>query len=227
MLAQAALFVVLRDQISSPNTSNTAWTSLISQRFSGDKYRRSIRFQTEDLGDAIGVDVTQTGPNLYEVLVNMTDCSINFSSAAAHLSRQHILTTTIDNIRCQTSIVSQPPPPGVPASQSLSTMERLHIFSGSCKTTLVLPPPNWVLSFSGDVTAAKGALKAPMPSLIVEVKVKVGDRVEKGQVVVVIESMKTETVLRTDVAGLVKAVGCKNGEMVEEGRELVDIEAEI
>jgi 3-methylcrotonyl-CoA carboxylase alpha subunit len=38
--------------------------------------------------------------------------------------------------------------------------------------------------------------------------------------------MKTETVLRANVAGVVKAIGCKNGEMVEEGKELVDIEAD-
>lgn len=74
--------------------------------------------------------------------------------------------------------------------------------------------------------AGKGALKAPMPSLVVEVKVSVGDRVEKGQAVVVLESMKTETVLRAEVDGVVKAVGCTNGEMVEEGRELVSIEAD-
>ena len=73
--------------------------------------------------------------------------------------------------------------------------------------------------------AGKGALKAPMPSLVVEVKVNVGDKVEKGQAVVVLESMKTETVLRAEVDGVIKVIGCKNGEMVEEGRELVSIEA--
>lgn len=66
-----------------------------------------------------------------------------------------------------------------------------------------------------------------MPSLVVEVKVTVGDKVEKGQVVVVLESMKTETVIRSEVAGIVKAVGCTKGEMVEEGRELVDIDAGV
>ena len=65
-----------------------------------------------------------------------------------------------------------------------------------------------------------------MPSVVVEVKVKVGDRVEPGQAVVVLESMKTETVLRADSAGVVKAVGCAKGEMVEEGRDLVEIEIE-
>ncbi len=226
MLAQAALFVVLRDQDSLPSSSGTSWTSLTSRRFCGDQYRRNIKFQTEDLEGATSVDVTQTAPNLYEVVVNMRDGSINFSSAAAHLLNQRTLTTTMDNIRRQTTIVSQSPLPGVPASQSPSTMEKLHVFSGGRRTTLVLPPPIWVLSLGGDVTAAKGALKAPMPSLIVEVKVRVGDSVVKGQVVVIIESMKTETVLRAEVAGLVKTVGCKNGEMVEEGRELVEIEAE-
>ena len=74
--------------------------------------------------------------------------------------------------------------------------------------------------------AGKGALKAPMPSLVIEVKVNVGDKVEKGQAVVVLESMKTETVLRAEVDGVIKVIGCKNGEMVEEGRELVNIEAD-
>jgi 3-methylcrotonyl-CoA carboxylase alpha subunit len=104
-------------------------------------------------------------------------------------------------------------------------MERLHVFSSGHKTTLVLPSPNWLLSLGGDLlNATKGALKAPMPSLVVEVRVKLGDRVEKGQAVVVLESMKTETVLRAVTGGVVKTIGCTNGEMVEEGRELVDIE---
>lgn len=89
--------------------------------------------------------------------------------------------------------------------------------------TLVIPSPNWHGSLDGSFMAAKCGLMAPMPSLVVEVKVKVGDDVEKGQAVVVIESMKTETVLRAHTAGVVKAIGCRNGEMVEEGRELVEI----
>jgi 3-methylcrotonyl-CoA carboxylase alpha subunit len=63
-----------------------------------------------------------------------------------------------------------------------------------------------------------------MPSLVVEVRVAVGEHVKKGQAVVVLESMKTETVLRAPADGVVKAVGCVKGEMVEEGKELVDIE---
>ena len=67
-------------------------------------------------------------------------------------------------------------------------------------------------------------MKAPMPSLVVDVWVNVGEKVEKGAPLVVLESMKTETTLRAGVSGVVAAVGCKKGEMVEEGRVLVDIE---
>lgn len=92
-------------------------------------------------------------------------------------------------------------------------------------TTLNVVPPKWLTSLGGDVlNTARGALKAPMPSLVVELRVKVGDPVEEGQAIVVLESMKTETLLRANVTGVVKSIGCKNGEMVEEGRELVDIE---
>jgi 3-methylcrotonyl-CoA carboxylase alpha subunit len=72
--------------------------------------------------------------------------------------------------------------------------------------------------------ASSGGIKAPMPSLVVDVRVSVGSNVEKGQVVVVLESMKTEIVLRADRSGLVKGVNCKHGDMVAEGAELVHIQ---
>ena len=65
-----------------------------------------------------------------------------------------------------------------------------------------------------------------MPSLIVDVRVAPGDEVVPGQALVVLESMKTETVLRASVKGTVRGVACKKGEMVEEGRELVEIDAQ-
>lgn len=66
-------------------------------------------------------------------------------------------------------------------------------------------------------------LRAPMPSMVVEVKVGVGEHVEAGQVIVVLESMKTETVLRAMVGGVVRSVGCAKDEMIEEGRLIVEI----
>jgi 3-methylcrotonyl-CoA carboxylase alpha subunit len=227
ILAQAALFVVLRDHPLQSNVPSSPWTSLSSRRFGGDKYERLITLQKDEAsGEPVTVQVQSTTSGLFDITVIGPTARKTFLSVSAQMLSSTNLSTTLDSHLFDT-IVSQPPLAAVPASLSPNTMERLHIFNGGTKTTLVLPSPNWLLSLGGDVlNAAKGALKAPMPSLVVEVRVKVGDKVEKGQAVVVLESMKTETVLRTDVAGIVKAVGCKKGEMVEEGKELVDIEEE-
>lgn len=229
LLAQAALFVALRDH-TSPSSAGTSspWASLSSRRFGGDKYERIITLQTDTTSDEpVNVHVVSTMPGHFDVTVKTSTGSHSFPSTPAQLVSPTTISTTLSSVFAKTTIVSQPPSPSVPASSSPNTMERLHVFSEGHKTTLVVPSPNWLISLGGDVlSAAKGAIKAPMPSLVVEMRVKVGDRVEEGQAVVVLESMKTETVLRANIAGVVKAIGCKNGEMVEEGKELVDIEAD-
>jgi 3-methylcrotonyl-CoA carboxylase alpha subunit len=199
--------------------------SLASRRFGGDKYERVVTLQTDPSStESATVHVVSTLPGHFDVTVQSSMDNRTFTSVPASLLSPTTLSTTIDAKASNITVVSQPPSPSVPASMSSNTMERLHIFNGSVKTTLVIQSPNWLLSLGGEVlSTTKGALKAPMPSLIVEVRVKVGEHVEEGQAVVVLESMKTETVLRANVAGVVKAIGCKNGEMVEEGRELVDI----
>jgi acetyl/propionyl-CoA carboxylase alpha subunit len=67
-------------------------------------------------------------------------------------------------------------------------------------------------------------LKAPMPGLIVRVNVKVGDAVEAGQGVVVMEAMKMENELRATAAGTVKSVDVAPGQAVEKGALLVSLE---
>ncbi len=126
-----------------------------------------------------------------------------------------------------TTVVSQPPPnPHAPPTES--NTERLHVFHGGERITLVRPPPDWLLSLAGDAssTAKSKMIRAPMPSVVVDVRVQVGDEVKKGQAIVILESMKTETVLRAEKEGRVKSIACSKGEMVEEGRELVVFEDE-
>jgi acetyl/propionyl-CoA carboxylase alpha subunit len=65
---------------------------------------------------------------------------------------------------------------------------------------------------------------APMPGMIVRVSVKVGDRVEAGQGVVVMEAMKMENELRATAAGVVRSVEVAAGTAVEKGALLVALE---
>ncbi|KAG8999609.1 hypothetical protein FRB90_012034 [Tulasnella sp. 427] len=232
LLAQAALFVALRDQpvVTAPSTS--PWASLYARRFGSDVYHRVVQFNVEHGEEAqpLRVHVYATDKGCFDVEVEGADGKPNtkLTSVKASLASPTQVTSTIDNKKRITTIVSQRPPPDVPASHAPNTAERVHIFhSEGQKTTLVIPPPKWVLSLGGEVleAAAKKGIRAPMPSVVVEVKVNVGDKVKKGQVVVVLESMKTETVLRAERDGVVVSVGCKNGEMVPEGKELVEMDA--
>lgn len=66
-------------------------------------------------------------------------------------------------------------------------------------------------------------LKAPMPGLIVRVTVGVGDAVQAGQGLVVMEAMKMENELRAPAAGVVTAVHVAPGAAVDKGALLVEL----
>ncbi len=67
-------------------------------------------------------------------------------------------------------------------------------------------------------------LIAPMPGMIVRVTVQVGDRVEVGQGLVVMEAMKMENELRATAAGTVTSVLATLGTAVDKGAILVVLE---
>jgi pyruvate carboxylase subunit B len=67
-------------------------------------------------------------------------------------------------------------------------------------------------------------VRAPMPGLIVRVNVKVGDTVQAGQGIVVMEAMKMENELRATAAGVVRSVEVTPGTAVEKGALLVALE---
>lgn len=68
-----------------------------------------------------------------------------------------------------------------------------------------------------------GIVRAPMPGAVVSVLVHVGDSVDEGDAVLVIESMKLETTIRASRAGIVVGVGAVAGKTFEQGAVLVEI----
>ncbi len=67
-------------------------------------------------------------------------------------------------------------------------------------------------------------VKAPMPGLVTIVAVEIGQAVEQGQRIAVLEAMKMENELRSPKAGTVKAVNVKAGQTVEQNKVLAVIE---
>ena len=66
-------------------------------------------------------------------------------------------------------------------------------------------------------------VKAPLPGKVIEYKVKVGDKVSAGQEVVILEAMKMENAVTTDVAGYVKQLLVPVGENVATDALLIEI----
>lgn len=66
-------------------------------------------------------------------------------------------------------------------------------------------------------------IKAPLPGIILEITVKVGDEVKSGQSVLKMEAMKMENDIHASVSGKVDEIFVKVGEPVLEGAPLVKI----
>jgi acetyl/propionyl-CoA carboxylase alpha subunit len=72
--------------------------------------------------------------------------------------------------------------------------------------------------------APSGALEAPMPGKIIAVRVGVGDRVARGDEVLVVEAMKMENAVRAPRDGVVKAIRVNVGDTVAAGHVLAELE---
>ena len=64
-------------------------------------------------------------------------------------------------------------------------------------------------------------IKSPLPGVILEVKVKEGDVVKRGQTLLVLEAMKMENDIKADHDGTVKSILVSKGESILEGTDLI------
>ena len=69
-----------------------------------------------------------------------------------------------------------------------------------------------------------GWIQAPMPGTVTEVRVRSGDAVRAGDVLLVLTAMKMENEITAPAAGVVKAVGVTVGATVNSGDQLVQLE---
>ena len=70
-----------------------------------------------------------------------------------------------------------------------------------------------------------GAVVAPIPGLILQIKVKVGDAVSAGQVVAIMEAMKMENNISSNIAGTVTSIRAAEGTQVSTGDVIMVIES--
>ncbi|MEW6469068.1 MAG: biotin/lipoyl-containing protein [Bacteroidota bacterium] len=67
-------------------------------------------------------------------------------------------------------------------------------------------------------------MKAPMPGLVLDIRVNEGSAVKKGDALIVLEAMKMENILKSPADGTIKKVNVKKGAAVEKNQVLVTYE---
>ncbi len=120
-------------------------------------------------------------------------------------------------------------PDGAPDSDGIVVVgDTVHLDLDGRSTPFRLAPPPDVDRAARAAAAATGLgpaeLIAPMPGRILAVEAVVGDTVEAGDAVVVLEAMKMEHAVSTPIAGRVADLDVRVGDQVERGRRLATIE---
>jgi len=157
---------------------------------------------------ATPVRVRQTAPGQYSVGVNGAE----YADVEAHIdAATNTITSYFPHTRLSATLVRDE--------------DRLTLFQQGKQYRLQIAVPKWAEKALGikDVT---NSVLAPMPCKVLRVEVQEGENVKKDQPLVVIESMKMETVIRAPHDGVVKKVVHGKGDMCKAGTALVEFEEE-
>jgi biotin carboxyl carrier protein len=74
-----------------------------------------------------------------------------------------------------------------------------------------------------NMASAKVAnLKAPMPGLVINIAVEIGQTVQKGDALLILEAMKMENVIKSPTDGIIKSITVKKGDAVEKNQVLLN-----
>lgn len=79
-------------------------------------------------------------------------------------------------------------------------------------------------AMSAPANAGSKTVTAPLPGAITKITVKVGDRIATGDTVLLMEAMKMENSITCEAGGVVKAILCKEGDQVQSGQPLVELD---
>lgn len=90
--------------------------------------------------------------------------------------------------------------------------------------TFTFSPERMGKKKAGKNLGVTGIILSPMPGKITKVAYNLGEAVESGSVLILMEAMKMEYSLKADKAGKIKFLGCKLGDQVTLGQKLVELE---
>lgn len=172
----------------------------------GNSIPRQFVFLTTDKDpQSITVSITQTGHKLFSLTVSGAGLDASYPSVICEPSASTI-STFFPHTRIESTIIADG--------------DKITLFQKGKLTQLTLAPPSWFEKALG-LKDVHNSVLAPMPCKVLRNEVREGDSVEKDQALVVIESMKMETVIRSPQKGVVAKLVHKAGDICKAGTVLV------
>ena len=123
---------------------------------------------------------------------------------------------TVNGVNYQVELENEVSP-AVSAAASAQTPA-----GGNAPQAIPLEGAQGVKATAGNAVGGK-KIESPLPGVIISVDVKEGQAVKRGQKVAVIEAMKMENEILSDVDGTITAIHVKQGDSVLEGADIVTI----
>lgn len=157
----------------------------------------------------VAVRVFKNDPENFQVTVG----DEIYTVTATYDSHSHTLQSFFPHTRLETTIIKDP------------ETNYLNLFQQGRQYRLHLQTPKWAEKALGMRDLTHSVL-APMPCKVLRVEVEEGQEVKKNQALVVIESMKMETVIRSPQDGKISRVVHKAGDLCKAGTALVEFEGE-
>ncbi|EEY16197.1 methylcrotonoyl-CoA carboxylase subunit alpha [Verticillium alfalfae VaMs.102] len=199
--------------------------SLTAQLASEEPHGGSLGTHTQSrMARLCRVTVSQTSPGMFSatvtrqgaepVVIEKIACT---SSTPKSLATK--LTTFFPGERIHSTVVRTTP------NATETQDSKVVVFQHGVRTELALLPPKWFEKALG-LKEIAASVVAPMPCKVLRNEVAEGEVVKKGAPLVVIESMKMETVIRSPQDGVVKKLAHKEGDICKAGTVLVLFEEE-
>ena len=159
--------------------------------------------------EPVSVRVLKTSPDTFSVTIENT----TYTTISTFNPQTNLLQSYFPHTRLETTLIKDP------------ETNHLTLFQQGRQYRLHLSTPKWAEKALGMKDLAHSVL-APMPCKVLRVEVEEGQEVKKNQALVVIESMKMETIIRSPQDGRISRVVHKVGDLCKGGTALVEFEGE-